>query len=97
MSTQQFIEQDPQELTIEGTQLVSYAQKRFYTSELCKEARERLQDLVNSSEHDTDSTYYKEALAFVDRHLQYISLHPKVNLDGYISNLKLMTSVKRRS
>lgn len=72
------------------------AQKRFYASEQCIAARKALQRMVDDQRYDTDSPYYRQnALGFIERHLHYLSTHPIVNVDGYLSNLKLMTSNKR--
>jgi hypothetical protein len=77
---------------------MSPAQKRFFASEECKEARLALQSLVDSTQHDTNSEYYRENMRrFVDRHLHYLSTHPGTKLDGYISNLKIMTGNKPRN
>lgn len=71
------------------------AQCRFYASEECISARMALQKLVDSPQYNTDSSYFdSQALGFVDRHLHYLSTHPTTLVDGYISNLKLMTRVR---
>ena len=95
MDAEQTLGQNPQEYAVEDDQLMSPTQKRFYASALCDEARNRLQALVNSSEYNTNpSRLTGSSVLFVDRHLHYLSMYPKTNLDGYISNLKLMTSTK---
>lgn len=69
---------------------------RYYDSVQCIEARQSLQQMVDSPAYDTDSKYYSDDMpGFVERHLQYLSTHSVKNLDGYISNLKLMTKVKQ--
>ena len=71
---------------------LTLAQKRFYASQECTEAREALQCLVDSAAFNTDSKYFQaDELSFVDRHLHYLSTHPTTNAEGYVSNLKLMT------
>ncbi|HSX31552.1 MAG TPA: hypothetical protein VLE99_06580 [Candidatus Saccharimonadales bacterium] len=68
------------------------AQKKFYASEQCAAAREALQDMVNDQRYDTDSPYYRQNMrGFIERHLHYISTHSVVDINGYLSNLKLMT------
>lgn len=75
----------------------SMNQKRFYASEQCSNARLALQQLVDNPQYNTENISYSGAtLTFTDRHLQYLSTHPLVKIDGYISNLKLMTHHKRR-
>jgi hypothetical protein len=71
---------------------MSSSQKRFYSSEQCLMARKALQQLVDSPEYTTGSDYFSgNALGFVDRHLYYLSTHPTVQFEGYLSNLKIMT------
>ncbi|HSX16122.1 MAG TPA: hypothetical protein VLF40_04995 [Candidatus Saccharimonadales bacterium] len=73
-------------------QTQTLAQKRFYASEQCATARRALERMVEDQHYDTDSLYYRQnALDFIERHLHYMSTHLIVNVEGYISNLKLMT------
>lgn len=96
MNGEQSLKQTSQEYTTLNNQFVTYAQKRFYASDLCKEARELLQALVNSQEYNTDpSPLVSNPVPFVERHLHHLSIYPKTDLDGYMSNLRLMTSLKR--
>ena len=39
-------------------------------------------------------TYPDNIIPFVDKHMKYLYEHPSVNLDHYISNLRLMTRIK---
>jgi len=87
---------EPYQYTIDNNVLTTPGQKRFYASEQCQEARIVLEQMVGNPSYNTDSTYFQgNALDFVDRHLHYLSTHPGANLTGYLSNLKLMTNVKR--
>lgn len=74
----------------------SQAQAKFYASEQCLEARRAFQALVVDSDYDTNSDYFKTDVTFIERHLDYLSRHPGLELAGYLSNLKLMTR-KRQS
>jgi hypothetical protein len=95
MDREQSLQPVIQDYSIENNQLATYAQKRFYASELCQEARELLQALVDNPAYNTDpSSPVSESISFVERHLRRLSMYPKTNLDGYMSNLKLMTSTK---
>jgi len=79
----------------EATVTMTSAQSRFYASERCLHARTALQQLVDSPQFNTDSSDSDgRALGFIDRHLHYLSVHPSTLVDGYISNLKLMTRVR---
>lgn len=67
--------------------------REFFDSERGVEARKALLRLTKDIGFNTDSTRYYNGTQedFIDRHLRYLSTHPKVNLFGYISNLKSMT------
>jgi hypothetical protein len=69
---------------------------RYYSLDACKEARIALQEIVDSPAFNTypDNTVDGK-LGFVDKHLKYLSTHKLVSLTGYISNLKLMTRIKK--
>ena len=87
---------EPYQYAVADSVLGTPGQKRFYASEQCIEARKALEQMVGNPSYNTDSTYFQgNALDFVDRHLHYLSTHPAANLAGYLSNLKLMTNVKR--
>jgi hypothetical protein len=93
MNSEQSTEQVLPGQIVEGGQLVTHAQRRFYASGLCQDARRRLQALVDSPEYATDpSPHIVDPVPFVERHLKHLSMYPNTNLDGYISNLKLMTN-----
>lgn len=77
--------------------VLTQAQKRFYASEQCTELRQALQTLVDSHEFNTDAGKSRgDTQGFVERHLRYLSNHPHVSVEGYISNLRLMTRNARR-
>jgi hypothetical protein len=78
----------------ESEQVATYAQQRFYASALCKEARGLLQSLVDNPDYNTESSPTINPIPFIERHLQHLSAYPKTNLQGYMSNLRLMTSKK---
>lgn len=71
--------------------LLSLAQQKFYASERCDDARRMLQELVDNTSFDTKSQYYEGVSDFIERHLNYLSKQPKLDIMGYISNLRLMT------
>lgn len=83
---------------IEEDILFTPAQKRFFASDDCNEARKALGRLVENPNYRSSLARPDESTEdFVERHLQYLSRHPLVKYEGYISNLKLMTSSKKRS
>jgi len=67
------------------------AQDRFYSSERCQGARRMLQELVDNPVYDTKSSRDTDSLNFCERHLDYLSRYPNMELVDYMSNLKLMT------
>jgi len=96
MNSEQSTDQATQEHATGIGQPVTYAQKRFYASDLCKEARVLLQDLVDNPQYNTDpSAATIDPVEFVERHLRHLSAYPTTNLAGYMSNLKLMTNTNR--
>lgn len=68
---------------------ITPTQKRFYSSEQHNLAREALLRIMANPAYNTEVTD-DDSADFVERHLLYLSKHPLVKLDGYISNLKLM-------
>lgn len=55
-----------------------------------------LDDTYNTApSYSPNSELYKDHLKpFVDKHMDYISAHPSINPQLYISNLRLMTRIK---
>ena len=69
----------------------------FYDSQEGKEAARLLSGLTGDETYNTIATYsvQKEKyptglIPFVDKHMQYLESHPAVNIEHYISNLRLM-------
>jgi hypothetical protein len=82
---------------IEHGLVVSSRQKLYYATAQCAEAREALRRMAENPDFDTDSSSHNGALqGFIERHLHYLSLHPGISIEGYIANLKVMTSKRRR-
>jgi hypothetical protein len=94
MNTQQD-EIDVEQQTNDVGKVLTLVQRRFYASDRCITARMELQQLVDSTQFNTESCSFDATeLGFVDRHLYYLSTHPGILIAGYISNLKLMTRVR---
>ncbi len=60
-----------------------------------------LRAMVTDEKYNTGSTYSTDAAAcsdhlipFVDKHMQYLIVHPSVDAEQYLSNLRLMTRVR---
>lgn len=41
-----------------------------------------------------EKLYPNNQMSFVDRHMNYINTHPKIDADKYLSNLRLMTNLR---
>lgn len=87
-------QQEDKQSDVDTTPVLSLAQKRFYNSEQCAEARRELEALVSDKQYFTDAGETFSSRGFVDRHLYHLSMHPNTSIKGYLSNLKLMTSRK---
>lgn len=61
-------------------------------------AQVELRRMVNSSAYNTRLSYdatVGRKLTFMDRHINYLVKHPAVNPIVYLSNLRVMTRIKR--
>ena len=66
-----------------------------------EDIRQRLQNMVDSNSYNTESSYAANGLlypdnliSFVDRHINYLNSHPKLDAGMYLSNLRLMTRIR---
>lgn len=72
----------------------------FRLSEEGREFRQELVRMTLNASYNTSSTYstsvqYADNLIpFVDKHMNYLDTHPKVEADKYLANLKLMTKIR---
>lgn len=73
----------------------------FLETEVGAWAKAELQAMANDPAYATEDTYSSNSerypdntISFVDKHINYLSLHPKVNPEHYVSNLKLMTRLR---
>ncbi len=74
----------------------------FVNSEIGIDARQKLMALMRDELHNTPSTYssntevYPDSLIpFVDKHMEYLRVHPNIDPQQYISNLRLMSKIKK--
>jgi hypothetical protein len=72
--------------------------KAFFGSPEAQEIRNALLQMTRDSSYSTvpvystDSTTYKDNLMpFVDKHMNYLNAHPKMEPSTYLANLRLMT------
>lgn len=75
----------------------SLSAQRFLDSEEAKEIRNILNEMMKDPEFNTKSMYSSLAggdVLFVDKHMEYLSQHTTLNVNHYLSNLRLMTRVR---
>lgn len=62
-------------------------------------AYQELIKMVENDEYNTTSTFSPSAqdgnLAFIDKHMSYLCAHLNVNTTHYLSNLRLITKVRK--
>ncbi len=73
----------------------------FFESEEGVEARSLLQTLWSDKAYKTDSSYSTDSesypdnlIPFVQKHMDYLSNHPSVNIKMYVANLRIMTRIR---
>lgn len=78
------------------------SKRRFYDSEEAAAIKAILTAMERDISYNTESSYSanevdhpEHNISFIDKHMHYLSEHPKVNPQQYLSNLRLMT--RRRS
>jgi hypothetical protein len=73
------------------------SQQKFLDSEEAAQIRSALEKMVFDPLFNTKAQYTagtNNSWTFVEKHMQYLSEHPKLNPQHYLSNLRLMTRVK---
>jgi hypothetical protein len=72
----------------------------FFESELGMQIRLTLQQMVKDDKFNTGSGYSANSdlypdnlIPFVDKHMNYLNSHPKLDSTKYLSNLRLMTRI----
>jgi hypothetical protein len=71
--------------------------RKFLSSEEAITIREQLIIMMSDPHYNTRSTYTPlqvEDMTFVDKHIAYISEHPKLNPTEYMANLRLKTKLR---
>jgi hypothetical protein len=70
----------------------------FFESEDGLRTQEILSEMTHDERFNTDSSYSADAvqypnnlIPFVDKHMNYLNSHPGIDLDHYVSNLRLIT------
>ncbi len=73
--------------------------KDFLNSEAGRNAYEQLVKMVEDDTFNTSSTFSPSAedgrLQFIDKHMTYLCTHLHVNSVQYLSNLNLLTKIRK--
>ncbi|MET1033219.1 MAG: hypothetical protein ABWX94_01850 [Candidatus Saccharimonadales bacterium] len=73
----------------------------FYASDEGVEIKQTLQHMESDVSYNTVSSYSANAvryldniIPFVDKHMEYLNVHPATDARQYISNLRLKTRIR---
>ena len=73
----------------------------FFGSEEGEDIQAILKKMVADTTYNTESTYSSNGeqypdnlIPFVDKHMNYLNSHPKLDSSKYIRNLRLMTRIR---
>ena len=75
----------------------SLSAQRFLDSKEALLIRDTLMNMMTDPEFNTRSMYSPAAggdVLFVDKHMEYLSQHTTLNVQHYLSNLRLMTRIR---
>lgn len=75
--------------------------ERFLSTIEGEEAKQMLLKMATDAGYSTDTSYSANSslypdnrMPFVDKHIDYLAMHPTIDPIQYISNLRLMTRVR---
>lgn len=81
--------------------MASGLRKGFNESEEGLDSIEKLRAMTQDTAYNTPSSYSADSTAypdnqmpFIDKHMQYLNAHPKVEARQYIANIRLMSRIK---
>jgi len=75
----------------------SLSAQRFLDSKEALLIRDTLSNMMTDPAFNTRSMYSPAAggdVLFVDKHMEYLSQHTTLNVEHYLSNLRLMTRIR---
>ncbi len=74
----------------------------FFDSEEGQVIRAELMEMAKDLTFNTTSTYSTNSslyadgqIPFVDKHMNYLNNHPKLDADQYLANIRLMTRIRK--
>lgn len=75
--------------------------KNFLESEEAQEIRRALLQMTLDSSYNTGTSFSSKTadypdnrIPFVDKHMNYLYMHPKVEASKYLANVKLMSRIR---
>jgi hypothetical protein len=72
--------------------------RQFLASEEAVTIKQQLRLMVDDPRYNTQSFYTSmqdEDISFVEKHIAYLSEHPKIKTSEYLSNLRLRTKLRK--
>ena len=73
----------------------------FLESEEGVAIRQKLRYMMGDKSYNTSSSYSANSsqhpdnqISFVEKHMNYLNVHPNLDADMYIANLRLMTRIR---
>jgi hypothetical protein len=79
----------------------SNKRSHFLETQEAIEVRQKLQFMASSNLYNTassftvnDTEYPDNLMPFLDKHMNYLNDHPKLDSGMYLANLRLMTRIK---
>jgi hypothetical protein len=85
------------ELEKQNGKRLTLRQKAFLESEDAATVKMQLKLMVSDPVYNTRASYHSSILAgtsFVDKHMLYLSLHPAISIQHYLSNLRLKSKIR---
>lgn len=81
---------------------ITASQRKFLDSPEGQLLKQALSSMERDATYNTNSSYIANGIkypgnniSFADKHMQYLLEHPKLEPHHYLSNLKLMTRIKK--
>jgi hypothetical protein len=83
--------------------MATYKKVHFYETLAGIKARQLLVEMNADASFKTEAYFSANVdlhpdhrISFVDKHMEYLRAHPSTDPEQYISNLRLMTRIKRK-
>ncbi len=74
---------------------------RFLDAQEALDIRQKLQHMMSSDLYNTSSSFTTDGdqypdnlMPFLDKHMNYLNAHPKLDATMYLANLRMMTLIR---